>query len=353
MTAPEPFSNIPERLLSGFQTAFEALLGENPSAVGQTPSEIVYAENKLRLIHYLPVAADPARVPVLVVPSFLYRYTVLDLVPGASLVGYLVERGLDVYLVDWSVPGREERYITFDQYITGLLRRVVHRVRRHSKQDRISLLGYSLGGTMTAIFTALHEQYVANLVQLAAPVNFHDEGVLSQWTRKGRFNVDLVVDTMALMPIDLMRATFRMFKPTTQIMHRIALATQLGDGEGVQDFMALQRWYTDDMPYLGEAYRQIVKELYQENSLVQGKLVVDGRRVDLGRIVCPLLIATARGDPLCPPSSATVLAALVSSSDKELLEAPGGHIGAVAGKQAAEHLWPVLARWLAARSQEA
>jgi polyhydroxyalkanoate synthase subunit PhaC len=353
MTAPEPFPNVLERLLSGFQTAFGALLGENSSPVGQTPSEVVYAENKLRLIHYLPVVADPAPVPVLIVPSFLYRYTVLDLVPGASLVGYLVERGLDVYLVDWSVPGREERYITFDQYITGLLRRAVHRVRRHSKQDRISLLGYSLGGTMTAIFTALHEQYAANLVQLAAPVNFHDEGVLSQWTRKGRFNVDLVVDTMALMPVDLMRASFRMFKPTTQIMQRMALATQLGDGEAVQDMMALQRWLTDDMPYLGEAYRQIVKELYQENSLVRGKLVVDGRRVDLGRIVCPLLIMTAGDDPLCPPPSATVLAGLVSSSDKEVLEVPGGHIGAVAGKQAAEHLWPVLARWLMSRSQGA
>jgi polyhydroxyalkanoate synthase len=339
-------------LVSGFEGAFKAMIGEGRAPVAQTPSEVVYAENKLRLLHYLPVVSEPAPVPVLVVPSFLYRYTVLDLVPGASLVGYLVERGLDVYLLDWGTPRREDRFVTLDQYAGSLLRRIVHRVRRHSKQDRVSLLGYSLGGTMTAIFTALHGRFVANLVQLAAPVNFHDEGLLSQWTRKGHFNVDLVVDTMAAMPVELMRASFRLLKPTTQIMQKIALATQVGDRFSAQDFMAMQSWLSDDLPFLGEAYRQFVKECYQENYLVQGKLVIDGERVDLSRITCPLLVAVGRNDPICPPASATLLADLVSSSDKEVLQPPGGHIDVVAGRQAAEHLWPPMAEWLLARSQE-
>src|SRR5829696_9106163 len=174
-TAPKPDSHVLERALLGFEAAFRTMVGEGSSPAGVTPHDVVYAENKLRLLHYLPAnAARPDRpamsVPVLVVPSFLYRYTVLDLVPGASLIGYLVEHGLDVYLVDWGTPGREDRHITFDRYIGDLLRRVVRRVRRLSGQDRVSLLGYSLGGTMTAIFTALYDDYVANLVQLLAPV---------------------------------------------------------------------------------------------------------------------------------------------------------------------------------------
>jgi polyhydroxyalkanoate synthase len=349
-----------ERLRSGFEAAFRAMVNGEHAPLGQTPSEVVYTEDKLRLLHYVPVRVpgvsqgvpEPAPVPVLIVPSFLYRYTVLDLVPGASLVGYLVARGLDVYLLDWGTPGREDRFVTLDQYIGGMLRRVVHRVRRHSKQTRVSLLGYSLGGTVSTIFTALYGRFVTNLVQLVAPVNFHDEGLLSQWTRKGRFNVDLVVDTMAMMPVELMRASFRMLKPTAQIMQKIALATQLGDNYTAQDFMALQSWLTDDMPYLGEAYRQLVKELYQENLLVQGKLVIDGQRVDLWRINCPLLITVAKDDPICPPASAKLLADLVASSDKEVLELAGGHIGVIAGRQAAEQLWPALADWLLTRSQE-
>ena len=83
----------------------------------------------------------------------------------------------------------------FDQYITGYLRRAVQRVRSLSGQQQISLLGYSMG-VFTAIFSALYPQHVRYSIEVAAPVNFHDDGALSQWTRKDRFNVDLVVDTL-------------------------------------------------------------------------------------------------------------------------------------------------------------
>jgi len=329
------------------------MLGGEPARSAQTPSEVVYTENKLRLLHYLPAqpeegeqAGQAGTVPLLIVPSLLYRYSILDLAPGASLVGYLVEHGVDVYLLDWGSPRREDRYVTFDQYISGYLRRAVQRVRRRTGERAISLLGYGLGGTMTAIFASLYGRYVRNLVQLVAPINFHDDGLLSQWTRKGRFNVDLVVDTLGSMPADLMRASFRMLKPTAQIVQKITVATQIGDGEALHDFMALQTWIADDMPYLGEAYRKYVKECYQENYLVQGKLVIDGNRVDLSRVTCPLLIVAASGDPICPPASATVLNDLVSSADKQVLEIPGGHTGAIAGPNAAKYLWPALVEWL-------
>lgn len=336
--------------MTGFEAAFKAMIGTGSAPIAQTPADVVYTENKLKLLHYLPVVEQPAPVPLLVVPSLLYRYSILDLAPGASLIEYLVAHGIDVYLLDWGTPGREDRYVTFDQYISGYLRRTVQRVRRRTAQDGINLLGYGLGGTMTAIFTALHGEYVNSLVQLVAPVNFHDEGLLSQWTRKGRFNVDLVVDTLGAMPADLMRASFRMLKPTAQIVQKITLATRAGDGQVAHDFMALQSWIADDMPYLGEAYRKYVKDCYQENYLVQGKLLIDGERIDLSRIDCPLLTIAATGDPICPPASATLLNELVSSSDKEVLEVPGGHVGAIAGQSAADYLWPRLTRWLLARS---
>jgi polyhydroxyalkanoate synthase len=336
-------------MAAGFEAAFRSMLGAG-SSIAQTPCEVVYTENKLRLLHYLPVIERPAPVPLLVVPSLLYRYSILDLAPGASLVGYLIERGIDVYLLDWGTPGREDRYVTFDHYITGYLRRAVQRVRNRSGEQRINLLGYSLGGTMTAIFTALYGRYVNSLVQMVAPINFHDDGLLSQWLRKGRFNVDLVVDTLGNMPLDLMRASFRMLKPTAQIAQKITVATQLGDSQMVRDFMALQSWILDDMPYFGEAYRKYIKECYQENYLIQGKLLIDGARVDLSRIDCPLLTIVAADDPICPPPSAAVLNELVSTIDKEVLELPGGHIGALAGSNAVNDLWPKLTSWLLERS---
>jgi polyhydroxyalkanoate synthase len=339
-----------EQMKNRFGAAFKTLLEAEPVAVAQTPAEVVYTENKLRLLHYHPVVEHPYPVPLLMVPSLINRYYILDLIPGKSLVEYLVRRGIDVYMLDWGIPGSEDRFIPFDQYISGYLRRVVQRVCARAGQQRISLLGYCIGGTFTAIFTALYGQYVRNLIQLTAPINFHDEGLLSQWTRKEHFNVDLIVDTLGNMPAELMQASFRLLKPTAQIAQQIALAEKLGDLQAVQDFLAMQTWINDNIPFPGEAYRKYIKECYQENHLVQGKLVVDGQRVDLAQITCALLIIIASKDHICPPQSAAVLDSLVSSTDKQVLEIPGGHIGIVAGRSASGSLWPRLADWLIARS---
>ena len=346
----EYFQREAERLMRRFDATFNALMLLDPSVVAQTPADVVYTEGKLRLLRYRPVVAQPAATPLLIVPSVLYRYAMLDLLPGRSLVEYLVKRGIDVYLIDWGTPGPEDRSVTFDHYLAGYLRRVVHQVRTRSGQEQISMLGYGMGGTLAAIFGALHNEELRNLITIAAPINFHDDGLLSQWTHKHRFNVDLVVDTIGAMPPALMQASFRLLKPTALILQQMALAERCGDLEIVQDLLALQLWLADTTPWLGEAYRTYIKECYQENYLVQGKLVVGGRRVDVGRISSALLVVTAAKDQLCPPRSAAVLHDLVRSTDKQVLQMQGGHTSIVAGQEASQHLWPQLGDWLIARS---
>jgi len=339
-----------ERVQGGFDAAFRSLL-DRDSAAARTPADVVYSEHRLQLLHYRPVVDQPHPIPLLIVPSLINRYYLLDLAPGKSLVAALLQHGVDVYLLDWGTPAREDRFVTFDQYISAYLRRAVQRVRALSGQERISLLGYSMGGTLTAIFSALYGRYVGNLVQLAAPIDFHDSGIMAEWTRKERFNVDLVVDTLGAMPTELMRASFRLLKPTAQIAQQITLADRFGDLDAVQDFLAMLAWIDDDIPFLGEAYRKYIKDCYQENYLIQGKLLIDGRRVNLAQIDCPLLTVVAANDNICPPRSATVLNDLAASADKEVLELPGGHISVVAGYSAPKQLWPRLAEWLTARSQ--
>lgn len=341
-----------EHMQDRFGGIYKLLLRADPHAVAQTPADEVFVDGKVRLLRYRAVAQRTHPVPLLIVPSLLNRYYLLDLVPGRSLIEYLVGCGIDVFLIDWGVPGPEDRSTTFDQYITGYLRRAAQRVRAISGQDQISLLGYSMGGTFSAIFSALYGRYVANLVLVAAPIDFHDDSILSQWTQKDRFNVDLVVDTLGAMPAALMQASFRMLKPTYQIAQQIALADQFGDTEAVQDFLAMQSWLDDNIPFLGEAYRTYIKECYQENHLMQGRLVVGGRRVDLAQIEAPLLTVVATRDCICPPQSSKVLNEIATSADKTIIEFPGGHTSIVAGVDAPQQLWPQLASWLIARSAE-
>lgn len=339
-----------ERMHDRFDAVFNAALDPDPAHGGQTPADVVFTENKLRLLHYRPIVAHPHPIPLLIVPSVINRSYVLDLLPGRSLVEHLIGQGFDVYMLDWGIPGSEDRLVTFDHYISGYLQRAVRRICALSGAKRISLLGYSIGGTFAAIFTALWSELVQNLILLAAPINFHDTGLLSQWTRKERFNVDLIVDTLGTMPTELMRASFRMLKPTRQIAQSISLAEKIGDTQAVQDFLAMQSWMSDTFPLPNEAYRTYIKECYQENHLIQGKLVIDRQRVDLAHITCPLLTITAAHDRICLPQSAAIINDLVASTDKHLLEMSGGHMSIVLGRNTTSELWPQLSAWLIERS---
>lgn len=341
-----------ERLAERFDAAFRAMLALDERIAGKTPADVVYAEHTARLLHYRPMVAQPQPVPLLIVPSLLTRYYALDLMPGQSLVEYLVRQGLDVYLLDWGTPDVASRFITFDQYITGYVRRAVQHVQQRSGQTQISILGYSLGGTFASIYSALFPEDMRNLVVLAAPINFHDHGVLSQWLRKDRYNVDLVVDTLGAMPPALMQASFRLLKPTLQIMQQLTLANTAGDLDVVQDYLAMQSWLADTTPWLGEAYRTYIKECYQHNHLISQQLVVGGRRVDLHNIAAALLTVVATKDQLCPPASTTVLNDAVSSTDKQVVTLNGSHVSIIVGRHAAQQ-WPQFVDGIVARSSRA
>lgn len=332
------------------EKAMEMVLNPPEVEVGVTPHDVVYQENKLRLLHYRPVTQKVSSIPLLMVPAMINRHYVLDLKPGRSLVEYLLSRGIDIYMLDWGIPGSEDRVLTWDHYITVYLHNVINQVRRLSKTEHISLLGYCMGGTMTVVYASFYPDVVRNLITLTAPVNFHDDGLLSMWTKKEYFDVNRVVDVLGNVPPHLMQSIFMMLKPMNQFSKLVNLTEKLDDDEFVDLFFAMETWVNDNIPFPGEAFRKYIRDCYQENLLCQNKLEVGGQLVDLKKITAPLLIIAAAKDHICPPDSATILQDLVSSDDKEVVVLPGGHVGIVAGGTALKTLWPTIADWLVARS---
>jgi len=330
--------------------ALIALQHRDPPAIAQTPADVVYTENKLRLLRYQPSVGIQYPLPLLMVPSIINRYYILDLKPGRSLVEYLRDKGFDVWIIDWGRPGDEDRFVTLDDYIDGYLLNCVQEVLAATRQPQLSLLGYCIGGVMTTVFTALHSQFVRNLINLAAPINFHDDGLLSLWAQKANFPVERVIDTYGNMPAWLLQTSFKWLRPTTDWRNLWTVWDRLDDPARLDDFLALKTWVDDNVPVAGEAYRKFVRDCYQENLLVQNRLQIHGRTVDLNAIRSSLLNVVARQDHICPAPSAAVLNDLVSSEDALLLTLPGGHIGVVIGREAGDVLWPRLSEWLEQRS---
>jgi polyhydroxyalkanoate synthase len=208
------------------------------------------------------------------------------------------------------------------------------------------MLGYCMGGTLTAIHAAQHPEQLAALVTLAAPIDFASGGQLRCMVDPRWFDADAVADAGNVAPAQ-MQAGFVALRPTLELGKLVAMPELAADPRAREAFLALDAWASDNIPFPGEAYRRYIKDLYQGNELVAGTHRVDGRTVSLKAITCPTLVITASRDTICPPAAATALLEHIGSWETKTLEVPGGHVGAVVGGKAAREMYPALAKWLA------
>ena len=325
------------------------LSGELREQVAPTPHEVVARWGRVRLLRYgAPAAAGPVS-PILLVPSIINRYYVLDLRPGASLVEHLVGAGVPVYLIDWGTPGPQDRFADMAQHILGWLHAAVRRSCRDAGVEQVHLLGYCIGGTLATAYAALRPRRVAGLVALTAPVDFHDDGILSTWARSPDFPVRRLVESMGSMDRDFLQASFGMIQPLAQPRKWLGVYQNLWDDAFLEAFLPMETWVKDNVDVPGAAYVELIEDLYRANGLTRGSFTLRGEAVDLGDIVAPVLVAISEKDHIVPDPSARVLVEHVSSPDAQVLAFSGGHIGVVVGRAARRELWPALTRWLEER----
>lgn len=319
-----------------------------------TPRDVVLREGSAMLYRFRAAggagagAASPDAVGpvVLLVPSVINRWYVLDLRSGGSVVEALVEGGLTVYCLDWGEPGDEDRYLEWDDLVAKIHRAVRHVVRATGANE-IGLLGYCMGGTLAAIAASLEPSRIGAFVNLAGPIDFSETGMLGHWVQPRWFDVDAIASAGNVSP-QQMQSGFLALRPTAPLAKWWGLFDRLGDTEKREAFEALETWASDNIAFPAAAYVRYIKELYQENRLIRGEHTVRGQRVDLKHITCPVLSVVATRDGICPRRAAEALGPHTGSSDARVLAVPGGHVGAVVGKKASEELYPELARFFRA-----
>jgi polyhydroxyalkanoate synthase len=322
-----------------------ARLVRTPPPVGTTPADVVHAENKWRLLRYRRREAARFPTPVLLVPSLINRHYVLDLLPGKSFAEWLVERGHDVYCIDWGTPGDEDRYLTFDDVCD----RYIGRALRRTGAERAHVLGYCMGGSLAAIHAAAHPERFASLVTLAAPVRFARAGLLGLWTQSRTFDPRAVVEALGNVPWPLLQASFHMLRPTLTLSKVVHMVDRAWDDEFLDGFLALETWGNDNVSFPGECWRTWVEELYRRDAFAKGAFCLSGRPVRIEDVTCPLLVVTFEHDHIVPRYAAQELFERAGSQDKQVLHLPGGHVGAVVSRGAARRLWPALSDFWAAR----
>jgi len=362
-----------------YATGTHVLLQEIGAETGVTPREVVWSSNKAKLYRYRrPGEGNGAgsgrrrQVPVLLVYGFVLKPYVLDLVPGNSLVEYLVGEGFDVYMLDFGISGAEDANLSLEDFVLDYMRGAVEKVVETSGAGGVSLFGQSQGGTLSAMYASLFPGGpVRNLVLLSAPTEFapRDPGPLGLWTHASRgggvfFDPAVVPLFFGNLPTDLASS---LINAAASLQAGAVGAAARAGGFGLYDaalrevraqarrdvslrsWLAVSKWVDDAAPFPGETFRRWVRDFYQRDGLVRGRVKLRGRRVDLSNIRCSVLNVSGRWDYVVPPSQTRATTALAGGRDKESVSLDAGHVGMLVGPGAAD-LWPRVGDWLAPRS---
>ncbi len=337
-----------------YKTGMQTMLEGAHIQTGQTPKEVIWTKNKARLYHYVPVCEKRFPLPLLLIYALINRSYVLDLMPGNSFVEYLVNQGFDVYLLDWGIPGEEDTKLSFEHYVLDYIARAVKKVLRHANTEQCSILGYCMGGTMSAMYATLFpDSPLRNLILLTTPTDFTAEltGLYGIWINEKHFNPDLLVQTFANVPGELINTGNRMLKPVANYVGiYVTMLDRILHDRPMDTMLAMHKWVNDGVPFAGEAFRQWIRDFYQQNKLIKGEISLRGQRVDLSHISCSVLNIAGKRDHMCTPAQAEAIMRFISSQDKEFCVLDAGHVGLLTSASAKNNLWPKICTWLEARS---
>jgi polyhydroxyalkanoate synthase len=334
------------------QKASDVLLSPLETDLAMTPYDVVYQEDRVKLKHYKPTEEGlktRLKTPLLIVYALINRETMLDLQPGRSVVQSFQNLGVDVYMIDWGYPSRKDQFLTIDDHVNGYIHNVVDYICKRHNIPQLNLMGVCMGGAFSVMFSALHPEKVKNLVTTVTPTNFDtDQGLLHIWLRN--VNVDRMVDTYGNMPGDLLNFGFLLLNPARLMIDKyVGFMENMDNKNFVENFVRMERWIFDSPDVPGATFRQFMVDCYQKNLLIQSKLELNGKRVDLKKITMPLLNIYGLYDHLVPPEACELLTSNVGSKDATDVSLKTGHIGIYVSSKVQKEFAPNIVRWLTER----
>jgi polyhydroxyalkanoate synthase len=304
---------------------------------------VIWREGTTRLLDYGGDAGAPV---VLVVPSLINRYYILDILPERSFLQHLVDQGLRPLVVDWQAPGGRERHFDLTTYVVGRLERVFGAVAEIAAAP-IAIVGYCMGGLLALALALRHQNDVRCLALLATPWDFHAErSELARVLGRVAGLAAGLGSPTGTISVELIQYLFFMLDPFTAKRKFTHFAMLDRDGDEARTFVALEDWVNDGVPLALPAARECASSWYDANLPGRGLWQIGGQLVDPKLLDRPALVVIPSRDRLVAPGSAEPLASALGAAT--VLRPSLGHVGMMSAARAPASLWTPIGAWLRA-----
>jgi poly(3-hydroxyalkanoate) synthetase len=319
-----------------------ALYRQHPAQRDRVDAPIIWQSGTTMLRDYAP---HSIHAPViLVVPSLINRFTILDLQPEHSFLHMLAAQGFRPLLVDWNAPGESEKNFTLGDYVTE---RLMPALRVASAHNAVHVLGYCMGGTLALALAALCPERTRTLSLLAAPWDFHagyetvgmNGGMLEDKLKPWLSGDDVI-------PVEVIQSVFTAFQPLHAFRKFSSFAALDSSDEAAARFVLTEDWLNDGVPLTAPAARECFGDWCARNVTAKNQWHVNNKIIDPHQMNVPAYVIVPGRDRIVPPESAMPLARALPYAMRH--EPMLGHIGIIVSPNAPHQVWKPLVGWLGA-----
>ena len=307
--------------------------------VAVTPGKVVYKNHLIELLRFDPQTATVYAEPLLIVPSWIMKYYILDLSPRNSLVRYLVGQGHTVYMLSWRNPDASDRDLSMDDYLRlGVLEALRAVAAFHPGGTGVHAVGYCLGGTLLAIAVAALARpggvvgsrelpEIRTVTLLAAQTDFSEPGELGLFIDESQICfLDNLTRGQGYLTGRQMAASFQFLHSRELVWTRRMREYLLGEREPESDLTA---WNADHTRMPARMHHEYLTSLYLNNALANSAYRVEGRAVALADVRAPMFVVGTLRDHISPWRSVYQLHRLCDPEITFVLTSGGHNAGIV------------------------
>ncbi len=305
--------------------AFE--LGVN---MATTPGKVVFRNDLIELIQYAPSTPNVLKRPLLIIPPWINKYYILDLNPDKSFIAWVRDQGVSVFVVSWVNPDERHAAKSFAEYMHEGLFAACDTVTKITGERQINTIGYCVGGTLLAVALAYEAQRgprrIASATLFTTQVDFSDPGDLKVFSDEAQIAAtEAEMAKKGYLDGAKMANAFNMLRPEDLIWSYVVGNYMKGEAPKPFDLLT---WNSDSTRMTAANHSFYLRNCYLHNNLTKGEMVVDGVKLDLGKVTVPVYNLAAREDHIAPAASVFRGAQFFGGPMRYVL-AGSGHIAGV------------------------
>ncbi|MBD3913919.1 alpha/beta hydrolase [Nocardioides hwasunensis] len=291
--------------------------------------------------------------PVLLVTPLAAPALCFDLRRDCSLVEHLVSQGRATYLVDYGRVAFKDRALGMEHWVDEVLPEAIRAVSEHADGRGVHLVGWSLGGIFALLVAADRQDLpIASLTVLGSPVDVRKVPLVAPVRpllnlTQGPALVTRAYRALGGVPTPLVNWAFSAASAQKLLTKPLAVVAHLDDTDYLAQLEAVDRFRANMTAYPGRTFGQLYHRFVKCNALVEGRMAMGGRTIDLAAIEVPVLVFAGNTDGIAPLPAVRAVVPLLSGSRQVQFEVvPGGHLGMLTGRAARATTWTVIDEWI-------